>query len=330
MTTTMPEASTSLNTATRWLEDVREDLTHVEQKMRQAANMGDTRLDMAVSAIIAAGGKRMRPALTVLAGRLFGAPLQYVYSVGASIELLHTATLIHDDLIDGAQERRGTPTLHSQLSNGITVLTGDFVFAQSAALASEANSVRIVRLFSETLVRICRGEILQAQTRWQIPTQSVYEERIYGKTAALFEAASTAGAMLGGALEEEIAAMGRFGRALGLAFQIVDDALDFLSTTEQLGKPAGHDMRQGIFNLPVLFYAQEGHITEQELLHRLETGEDLDGLVADINAAGMVEKSLAVAREHARTAARILAEFSNGLALNSLQNLSDYVLARTY
>jgi len=319
-------------TTTQWYDHIRDDLQQVEQKMRDSSMMGHTKLDLAVDSIISAGGKRMRPAITLLVGQLFGAQKSTLTAIAASIELLHTATLVHDDLIDGAAERRGAPTLHSQLPIGITVLTGDFLFAQSAALAAEANSVRVVQLFAETLVRICKGEILQAQTRWTVPSQDIYEERIYGKTAALFEAAATAAALLGDAQEETMHALSDFGRSLGLAFQIVDDALDFVSTAQHLGKPAGHDMSQGIFNLPVMFYVESGWISEGDLVRRLgsENG-DFNDLVASIRSTGMVEKSLEVARQYAQRAIDTLSTLPySGSAMDYLLNLTQYALARTY
>ena len=272
----------------------------------------------------------MRPAITLLSGRLFGAPGQDTISVAASIELLHTATLVHDDLIDGAEERRGAPTLHSQLPVGITVLTGDFLFAQSAALAAEVNNVEVVRLFADTLVRICKGEILQAQMRWKVPQHDDYEQRIYGKTAALFEAAAVVAAMLTGESENTIHEMGNFGRNLGLAFQIVDDALDFMGTTEQLGKPAGHDMSQGIFNLPVMFYVEAGNISERELIRRLENNGGFEEVIQDLRSTGMIEKSLAVARRHIQQASDALNRAVGGQNAEYLKNLTEYALARAY
>lgn len=328
MSTSLPPMPTL--TPTDWLESVRDDLTAVEETMRQRARMNQSSLDAAIDAIILGGGKRMRPAITLLAGRLFDALWDSMVSVAASIELLHTATLVHDDLVDGAEERRGVPTLHSRLPMGITILTGDFLFAQSAALASAANSVRIVQLFSETLVRICKGEILQAQTRWKVPTMEIYEERIYGKTAALFEAAAASGPILGEGSERQISAMANFGRELGMAFQIIDDALDFESTTERLGKPAGHDMRQGILNLPVLFYVQEGYISEEDLIYRLENEERLDDLIASIRETGMVEKSIALARQHANHALQSLSFVPGGEYTDHLHSLTAYALSRAY
>jgi geranylgeranyl pyrophosphate synthase len=317
-------------TPTDWLASVRDDLITVEETMRQRAHMNQANLDVAIDAIISAGGKRMRPAITILASRLFDALWSPMISVAASIELLHTATLVHDDLVDGAEERRGVATLHSRLPLGVTVLTGDYLFAQAAALAADADSVRIVKLFSDTLVRICKGEILQAQTRWKVPTLEIYQERIYGKTAALFEAAAAAGAILGGGSERQIAAMSDYGRELGMAFQIIDDALDFESTTERLGKPVGHDMRQGILNLPVLYYVQEGYLSEGELRQRLERGERLDDLIASIRQTGMVERSLEVARRHADHASQALTFVPGGEYTDHLHSLSHFALSRAY
>ena len=332
---TMVQAQPKPSVSTpNWMEAVKADLQRVETKMRDSAVMGQQTLDGAVEMIIASGGKRMRPSITILVGRIFDAALSKVLSVAASIELLHTATLVHDDLIDGADERRGAPTLHSQLSTGVTVLTGDFLFAQAASLAAEADSLRVVQLFSQTLVRICRGEILQAQTRWQVPDMETYESRIYGKTASLFEAAATSGAILAGVSEERINAMAKFGREFGMAFQIVDDALDFLSTTQQLGKPTGHDMSQGNFNLPVMYYVDAGYSTQDELTERLNVdtldSDDFARLVTHIQDTGMVQQSLDRARDYINSAVDTLRATSSGVHTETLNSLTDYVLARTF
>jgi geranylgeranyl pyrophosphate synthase len=317
-------------TAKRWFEAVRQDLTAIEEKMLLKARTQESTLDTAIEAIIRSGGKRMRPTITVLAGRAFRALWEDINAVAASIELLHTATLVHDDLVDGADERRGVATLHSRLPLGITVLSGDLLFAQSAALAAEANNVRIVRLFADTLVKICRGEILQAQTRWQIPSLDIYQERIYGKTASLFEASAASGAILGESTESEIQAMTQFGRDLGLAFQIMDDALDFEATAAVLGKPAGHDMRQGIFNLPVMYYVDEGYIAEGELRERLTNGDNhIDELVADMRGRGMIEKSIEQARQHIHLAHESLDLLPDNLYTHYLREVADYALYRS-
>jgi len=329
MTSIVPKVSSSAD-QTAWFDAVKSELQGVENRMREVSHMGQRTLDSAVEGIITAGGKRMRPALAILMGRLFDADQSHTLSVAASIELLHTATLVHDDLIDGADERRGAPTVHSQLPLGITVLTGDFLFAQAAQLAAQANSVEVVKLFSETLVKICQGEILQAQTRWEIPSNEVYENRIYGKTAALFEASTTSPALLTGASLKQIDACSSFGRNLGLAFQIVDDALDFMATTAQLGKPSGHDMRQGIFNLPAVFYVEAGYIEVNDLMRRVENADRVDELVKHIRDTGMVEKSLAMARDYIHAATKSLESLPQNSASEYLSNLTEYALSRTY
>lgn len=313
-----------------WQAAVQDDLGRIEAKMKVASLMGTEQLDPAMQAIISAGGKRLRPAITILMGRMFDSPWEAIEAVAASIELLHTATLVHDDLIDHADARRGVPTLHTRLPLGVTVLMGDFLFAKAAALAAEANSVAIVQLFSETLVKICHGEILQAQTRWQIPTPAIYQERIYGKTAALFEAAAIAATYLSDADAGEQAAIAEFGRYLGLAFQIMDDALDFEATSEGLGKPAGNDMRQGIFNLPVMFYVEAGHLDDATLKARVSQADHLDELVADMRDTGMINKSLEVAQDYALRARRALRQTRGGDCLHYLDQITEYAIARSY
>ncbi|KAB2905258.1 MAG: polyprenyl synthetase family protein [Anaerolineae bacterium] len=322
-------AANGTSTKAAWLDGLQDDLHLLEGKMLEASSMGHETLDGAVQMIIKAGGKRLRPAITFLVGRLFRANFSPILSVGASVELLHTATLVHDDLIDGAAERRGVPTLHSKMSMGVTVLTGDFLFAKAAALAAEANSVPVVKLFADTLVKICQGEILQARTRWVLPDYDVYIERIYGKTAALFEAAAVSAALIGDATDAQVAAMARYGRNLGLAFQIVDDALDFVSTSENLGKPAGNDMRQGILNLPAMYYVEQGYISDADLLERLESKDETEKLVREMRASGMVEQSLEVAQSYARKAADALNILPGGEVLKALDAVTSYAVART-
>lgn len=311
-----------------WTHLIEDDLALLTQKMRQDARFGDEMLDAAIGAIMQAGGKRLRPSMSFLVGRIFNAPVQYLVSIGAAVEMLHTATLVHDDLIDGADSRRGVPTLHSQLPTGITVLTGDFIFAKAAAAAAEANNVRVVQLFAETLVRICQGEILQARTRWQLSDFDVYIERIYGKTAALFEAASTSAAILGAATEEQIDAMASFGRDLGLAFQIMDDALDFVSTTKTLGKPAGNDMQQGIFNLPAIYFAERNDINQDEFVAMVE--EDSEAVLRDIQNTSVIDESLSVARDYAQKAIEQLDMLPDTVYTEALEAIARYAVARKY
>lgn len=315
-----------------WVQGVRADLEKVTDKIRSVSFLDNPLLDNAIDKIISNGGKRMRPAITMLVGRIVNAAFDPTLSVAASVELLHTATLVHDDLIDSAKERRGAPTLHTALPLGVTVLTGDFLFAQAAALAAEANHVEVVKVFSRTLVSICRGEILQAQTKWQIPTMDAYIERIYGKTAALFEAAAVSGALLGKHIsEDEVQAFGTFGRELGLAFQMIDDALDFVSTTEKLGKPAGNDLRQGIITLPVLYYLQNEGITDDvAFLKSLDNPDRLEGVIKGVRETGAARQAYELARDYVAKAEAGLSGVEWSPALDLLLDLAHYAVARDF
>lgn len=333
--TLVPASSNTTTTTTTtqqigWREAVQEDLETVTTKIQAVSFLDNPMLDAAINMIIEAGGKRMRPAITMMVSRACDANYDHAISVAASVELLHTATLVHDDLIDKAEERRGAPTLHMQLPLGVTVLTGDFLFAQSAALAAEAGNVRVVQVFSETLVNICKGEILQAQTRWQIPDMETYIRRIYGKTAALFEAAAISGAILGHQDETVIQAFKTFGRELGLAFQIVDDALDFVADTAKLGKPAGHDVRQGHFNLPVMLYLQNTKLDADALIEQVRHEKGVEDLVSAIRQQGYARETLRIARKHVARAEAALDNVAWSSALEPLLDLAQYAVARDF
>ena len=322
--------TTSISKSHGWRNVVQTDLEKVTEKIQAVSFLDNPMLDAAINMIIEAGGKRMRPAITMMVGQACGAEYNHSISVAASVELLHTATLVHDDLIDKAEERRGSPTLHMQLPLGVTVLTGDFLFAQSAALAAEAGNVRVVQVFSETLVNICKGEILQAQTRWQIPDMKTYMQRIYGKTAALFEAAAISGAILGKQAETVIQAFRTFGHQLGLAFQIVDDALDFVADSTKLGKPAGHDILQGHFNLPVMLYVEENDLDSEAVIEQARDEQGVEDLVRAIRKQGFARETLEIARQHVAKAEAALDVVEWSPVLDPLLDLAQYAVARDF
>lgn len=246
----------SLQTARALVAD---DLAAVEQKMQKAVSGSYAPLSDALQALIQSGGKRVRPMLTLLAGQ-FHPPKPYrtLISLAAAIESLHTATLVHDDVVDSALLRRGKSTLNAVWTPGSTIMAGDFFFARAAGLVAETEHPRVIQLFAHTLQIIVDGELRQAFSirDWGQPKESYYE-RIYGKTAALLELATRSPAILGGAPPDHEQALQRFGYHLGMAFQIVDDILDFVADTATLGKPAGSDLRSGIITLPVYYYIQK-------------------------------------------------------------------------
>ncbi len=235
---------------------VREELAAVEARLHEAARGQHAALTAATGRLLNAGGKRIRPAVCLLAAGLVGADRRRCVALAAGIEMMHTATLVHDDLIDEATLRRGLPTLNADWPTDGIVLAGDYIFARAAGLIAQTDDPRVVDMFAQTLIVIVNGEIRQRFAGRGRIDRAGYFERIYAKTAALFVLATQAAGVLGGADPASLEALGEFGRQIGMAFQIVDDALDLAGTPEQIGKPVGSDLRQGLFTLPVIQYAQ--------------------------------------------------------------------------
>jgi geranylgeranyl pyrophosphate synthase len=225
--------------------------------------------------LIANGGKRLRPAVALLTAELNG-PIdglityRRLISLAAAVEMLHTSTLVHDDVIDGALLRRGAPTLNATWSQGATVLAGDYMFARAALFAAQTENMRVIRIFSDTLQVIVDGELRQLFDRndYQQERENYYH-RIYAKTASLFSAAAEAAAVLVGMPEDRVHQLRSYGYNLGMAFQIVDDILDFTGDETTLGKPAGSDLRQGTLTLPFFYLLQE-HPSPHAVIATLE------------------------------------------------------------
>jgi geranylgeranyl pyrophosphate synthase len=204
------------------------------------------------------GGKMLRPMLTLLSGRLFEYRPEKHLPMGSAVEIMHTATLVHDDAIDDSLVRRGRPTVNSIWGIDQAVLLGDYLFAEAGVLTASTGNLRVIKLFPETLKTISSGEINQAFNAFNLnQDRQQYYKRVAMKTAALFSMATESGAVLGGAPEEAIQALNDYSYNFGVAFQIVDDILDFISTEEELGKPTGSDLNQGTLTLPSLLILEK-------------------------------------------------------------------------
>ncbi|MCL4562670.1 MAG: polyprenyl synthetase family protein [Chloroflexi bacterium] len=249
-------------TQTTFFNAVQDSIREVEKQMLAQADDYHPELHAALDLLLSSGGKRIRPALTLLTGRMLGADPDRAITLASAIELLHTATLVHDDLIDSSLLRRGNPTLNSRWSPGAVVLAGDFIFARAAKMAAATNSVAVMQLFSQTLTTIVNGEITQLFATHHPVTRESYYKRIYAKTASLFETSTQAAALISETGETERESMRRFGYEIGMGFQIIDDILDFTGEQMTVGKPVGSDLRQGIITLPTLYYI-ENHPDDQ-------------------------------------------------------------------
>jgi geranylgeranyl pyrophosphate synthase len=310
---------------------VSEDLARVECKMREAPHENIESLAAALDTLLNSGGKRVRPALALLVSHSYRSVGDKAISLAAAVEMLHTATLVHDDLIDGARLRRGNPTLNTLWSPGATVLTGDFLFAWAANLAAQTEHVRVIRIFSQTLMTICGGELRQLFRRpWRQQTRQDYDRRIYAKTASLFAAATEAATILANSPEPEVKAFRDYGHQLGMAFQIVDDVLDFVGSSNEMGKPVGSDMRQGIVTLPTLYYLDQH--PDDELLARVLEGHTDDGIVetavAHIRKAGAIDAAMQDACNHARRAKAALSDLPDDRYRRAMLDLADFVVQR--
>jgi geranylgeranyl pyrophosphate synthase len=320
----------NLTTAPFYLP-VQNSILEVETKMRDAANGHHPDLGAALNHLLSSGGKRVRPAVTLLTGAMLGADQDKIISLAASIELLHTATLVHDDLIDGALLRRGIPTVNAQWTPGATVLTGDFIFACAAKLAAQTDSVELMYQFAETLSTIVNGEITQMFSRnigYQIDE---YLNRIYAKTGSLFVLATTAPAILSPMREKMYDSAREFGYGIGMAFQITDDVLDLTGNPSSVGKPVANDLHQGLVTLPTIYY-QEKNPQDQNLLSILDgkhiSEDDLDHLVSEIQNSGAIERSMALASKYINQALDALDSLPQTPEHEALESLSKYVVDR--
>ena len=317
--------------AATFYSPVQNSILQVETRMREVANGHHPDLGSALEHLLSSGGKRVRPAVSLLTGAMLGADHEKTISLAASIELLHTATLVHDDLIDGALLRRGIPTLNAQWTPGATVLTGDFIFACAAKLAAQTDSVELMHLFAETLATIVNGEITQMFRRQDDGYYEEYLQRIYAKTGSLFVLATTAPAILSPIRESTYAAAKHFGYGIGMAFQIIDDVLDFTGDQSAVGKPVANDLRQGLVTLPTIYFRESN--PDNQNLDTLLCGKNIDNeslnqLVSSIQSSGAVEKSIDKAQEYIDQALDALNELPMTPERQALESLSVYIIDR--
>lgn len=311
---------------------VQQDLESVEKLMLAQAEEYHSDLKAALSVILSAGGKRVRPTIILLIGNLFHANKEFLIPLAASIELLHTATLIHDDLIDGSLLRRGIPTLNSKWSPAATVLTGDFVFASAANMANRTNSLEVMDLFSKTLMIIVNGEINQLFARRCSPNITDYYNRIYAKTASLFETSTYSAAIISNVDEDTKEALRKFGYEIGMAFQIVDDILDYQGDQSTIGKPVGGDLRQGLITLPMIYFLEDnpGDPIIKKHIHngKLDDETEIQRLVESVSTSPSIVRAQQEARNFIERAEKCLAKLPNSPERDSLFEITRYISDR--
>lgn len=307
------------------------DLAEIERMMTERTASRSRLLAAAGAHTVAAGGKRLRAALVLLAARLGSYDLVRAARPAVAIELLHAASLVHDDLVDHTLRRRGRVTVHTRWDSQVALMLGDYFFALAAGELSAEPDPRIIRFYADAAQTVVDGE-LHPVTQLEPLDVALrqYFYKIGSKTAALFEAACKAGIAVSGGTPDQIDALGRFGYDLGLAFQIVDDVLDFTGDEAILGKPAGNDLREGTLTLPLIYAAAH---TNQPLLRELARSGPPDPsqvpqLLTAVIAAGGTERAMETARQTIQRACDHLKGFAASQTTRALGEICDFVLAR--
>ncbi|MGA2571063.1 MAG: polyprenyl synthetase family protein [Terracidiphilus sp.] len=314
-------------------ELLREDLVAVEQELgRDAASSVSTITEIA-EYLREGGGKRIRPSLLLLSAHQLGYFGQSAIRLGTVVEMVHTATLVHDDIIDGADMRRGRPSANTAWGNEKCVLAGDWIYMQAFRVALEEENLRVLDLLIGLAQQMVEGELLQIQRLGKMVSEAEYYDLIYRKTACLFSVSMRLGAMLAGATEDEEAALGNFGRTVGLAFQIVDDVLDLTATEEVLGKPVASDLREGKATLAVIHAADHGTAADRRAIRRVLDDRSFENVsrqqIREILVRnGSVEYAMAAADRYAEQSRQALAPLADTEFKRALLWMPDFVVAR--
>lgn len=319
----------------RLAEALSDDMAAVNTLIRERMSSEHApRIPEVTAHLIEAGGKRLRPMLTLAAARLCGYAGPYHLHLAATVEFIHTATLLHDDVVDESQQRRGRPTANLLWDNKSSVLVGDYLFARSFQLMTETDNMRVLSILSNASAVIAEGEVLQLTAAQDLrTTEEIYLKVIRGKTAALFSAATEVGGVIAGAPEAQVKALYDYGDALGIAFQMVDDLLDYAGSAANIGKNTGDDFRERKLTLPVIKAIAMADEAERAFWVRtIEKGKQAEGDLEQAMALMVKHGTLEATRteavtwaERARAALAVLPEHPLRAMLD---DLADYVVAR--
>ncbi len=313
------------------LPDLADHLVEVERGLGQALRSDNTYLFEPGLRVVEAGGKRLRPVLAIAAAAAVAGEASWsppVRSGAVSVELVHVGSLVHDDIIDDADERRGVPTVNCIEGSSHAILVGDYLLARAGVEAARV-SKEVAEVLAETIADLCDGQSRETVDLFNVDRQvdSVLKS-VKGKTAALMRASCRIGALCTGCTGEQVEALSRFGEAFGMAFQIVDDVLDIVSTTRVMGKPVGNDLKEGVYTLPVLYALQDDHddLLRSRLGQLINDPASVSELLELVKANGAVEQALDVARRFNRTATEALATLDGGRVVAGLAKLPDAYL----
>ncbi|GBF11700.1 heptaprenyl diphosphate synthase component II [Tepidibacillus infernus] len=312
---------------------MKKDINEIEKELSRAITTDQGILNQSANHLLKAGGKRIRPVFVLLSGHFGQYDFDKLKKVAAALELIHMATLVHDDVIDDADKRRGKLTVKAQWDNKIAMYTGDYIFAEALMLITEFENPEIHQTLSNAIVRMCEGEIEQIKdfNNWNQSLKQ-YLRRIKRKTALLIAISCKLGGLASNADLKTVRRLYQYGYNVGMAFQIVDDILDFTGTTEQLGKPAGSDLRQGNITIPALYALH--YSKDKEKLQRMVKSdhlqEQMDEMVDIVRKSEGIDYSKELAQTYIQKAKKALMELPNIKERKTLLEISDFIGDRTY
>jgi octaprenyl-diphosphate synthase len=312
-------------------EPVLAEMREVEETLASLTCVDMPWLRDMLSAVLFAGGKRMRPAVSLLAGKFGRFKPSLAVSLATSLELLHAASLVHDDVVDSATTRRGHPTASSLYDNHGAVLLGDYMFSRAAALVAETGNREVVRLFAETMVLMSSAQLSEDRTAFDYnQTVDGYLRLIRGKTASLFTIAAHGGALLSDADETGVGALHDYGENLGMAFQIIDDILDFTGDEREMGKPVGSDLMRGTLTLPALLLIKQrpGDNPVRALFEKHGSDGYLREAIDMVRKSEVLDEAYAMARGFGDAAREALGKLQPKRERDALEEIATYVLER--
>jgi all-trans-nonaprenyl-diphosphate synthase len=321
-------------TVAELLQPVEADLDALLADLRNLIGAGHPILQAAAEHLFAAGGKRIRPGIVLLLSRAIapdGVLTPRHRRLAEITEMIHTASLVHDDVVDEAATRRGVATVHSRFNHRVAVLAGDFLFAQASWHLANLDDLEVVKLLSRVIMDLADGEVKQGLFRYDTGQSfETYLEKSYCKTASLIANSARAAGVLSGLPEVRLDELYRFGRQLGLAFQVVDDILDFTGSDQQLGKPAASDLASGYLTAPVLYALEERPALAGLIDREFSQEGDLEQALELVRGCEAIQRSRALAESFAREAAQALAWLPTSDSSRALRALPDFVLSRLY
>lgn len=323
-----------MTSATSLFSPVESDLQLLTENLKKLVGARHPILYAAAEHLFGAGGKRLRPAVVLLISRAT-LPDQGVTPrhrrLAEITEMIHTASLVHDDVVDEAELRRGVPTVHSNFGNRVAVLAGDFLFAQASWYLANLDNLAVVKLLSEVIMDLAEGEIRQGLTQFDTGLSiEAYLDKSYYKTASLIANSAKAAGLLSEVSPEMADNLYRYGKHMGLAFQIVDDILDFTGSAESLGKPAGSDLKSGNLTAPALYALEEQPYLEAIVEREFTQEGDLEKALELVQTSRGLDRSRELAATHAKIAVEALADLPASDSRQALLRLTDYVLSRLY